>query len=114
MAAIHNLGGHMPKVKHASVGGGKTFLFEEDAPDTRALANVGIGAARDKIDFDEALATIRAAAESMAQGLIQLPSAPAAVEITFGVKLSTELGAFVAKASGEANFTVKLAWSKAK
>jgi hypothetical protein len=50
----------------------------------------------------------------MAQGLIQLPSAPTGLEVTFGVKLSTELGAFVAKASGEANFTVKLTWSKPK
>jgi hypothetical protein len=102
----------MLQVKRASLGGEKTFLFEEDVPDSRALANVGIGGARDKIDFDAAMATIREAAESMAQGLIQLPSAPTGLEVTFGVKLSTELGAFVAKASGEANFTVKLTWSK--
>lgn len=104
----------MPQIKSASLGGEKTFLFEEDMPDSRALANVSVGGVRDRIDFDEAMATIRAAAESMAEGLIQLPSGPTQVELTFGVKLSTELGAFVAKASGEANFTVKLAWSKAK
>lgn len=103
----------MPQIKLASLDGERTFLFEEDVPESRALANVGVGDLRGRIDFDDALSTIRDAAESMAQSLIGLPSAPKTVEITFGVKLSTQVGAIVAKASGEANFTVKLSWSKA-
>ena len=39
-----------------------------------------------------------------------LPVKPSQVEVEFGIKLVAETGAIIAKASGEVNFKVKLAW----
>jgi hypothetical protein len=100
------------QLKVARLDDERSFLFEEEVPENRALQDVGLGDVRGYIDFEAALATIKDAAESMGRSLAELPSAPSAVEITFGVKLSTQVGAILAKAGGEANFTIKLGWSK--
>jgi hypothetical protein len=99
------------EVKAAKVGE-RTFLFEEDVADSDALQSVSVGDLEGKIDFKKAVDTIKDAAEQMGQQLAALPSNPSSVEITFGVKLSTQVGAIIAKAGGEANFTIKLGWSK--
>jgi hypothetical protein len=38
--------------------------------------------------------------------------APSGGEVEFGIKLSGEVGAILAKASGEANISVTLKWEK--
>jgi len=100
------------QLKIARVDDKRSFLFEEDVAESRALQDVGLGDLNGQIDFEAALATIKDAAEGMGRSLLGLASNPNAVEITFGVKLSTQVGAIIAKAGGEANFTIKLAWSK--
>jgi hypothetical protein len=78
----------------------------EDADRGGPLVSVG------HIDFDDALDTIKEAAEQLGQRLLTLPSAPTSAEITFGVQLSTQVGAFIAKVDGTANFAIKLSWSR--
>jgi hypothetical protein len=51
--------------------------------------------------FSALLARIRAVAES-----------PDEVEIEFGLKLNTEVGAIIARTGGEANFRVLVRWSR--
>jgi hypothetical protein len=62
------------------------------------------------MSFEEAMADVRRAAEAMRQqfdGGIR----PAEVEIEFGVRMSAEVGAVIAKSGAEAQLKVHLTWS---
>ncbi len=60
--------------------------------------------------FDEALEGIHAAAESALRVFRDGRLKPDAVEIEFGVKLTAEAGAIIAKSSLEGHLVVKLNW----
>ncbi|GAA3486259.1 MULTISPECIES: CU044_2847 family protein [Streptomyces] len=60
--------------------------------------------------FDGALEGIRAAAESALRTFRDGALSPDGVELEFGVKLTGEAGAVIAKSSMEGHITVKLAW----
>lgn len=97
--------------------GGAQVIFETDGP---ALPTAGpepvsrlsdaIGAAR--CSFDSSLESIKQAANAVVATLRDAaPNTPDEVELTFGIKALAEIQGFaIAKASGEANFTVKLKW----
>ena len=59
--------------------------------------------------IEEVLKTTLPAARRVSEGVRAL--APDSYEVQFGIKLSGEVG-FLAKASAEAQFTVKLTWGK--
>ncbi|MEO0889086.1 MAG: CU044_2847 family protein, partial [Pseudomonadota bacterium] len=52
------------------------------------------------------------AANDLVEALSNLARKPDELEIEFGLKLNGEVGALIAKASTEANFTVKMKWAK--
>ena len=52
------------------------------------------------------------AAVALVDRLRDLADAPEEIEVEFGIQLSAELGAFVAKASGDANFRVSMRWKR--
>jgi hypothetical protein len=85
-------------------------LDEDMAPSVQAVGLGGDGIPQ--IDFGSAMRSVRSAAVEMARTFHDLPIAPDELEIAFGVKLGGSLGAIIAKATGEANFTVKLNWKK--
>jgi hypothetical protein len=85
-------------------------LDEDIAPGIQAVGLGGDGVP--EIDFGSAMRSVRAAAVEMAKTFHDLPVAPDEFEIAFGVKLGGSLGAIIAKATGEANFAVKLNWKK--
>lgn len=60
--------------------------------------------------FEEALAGIRPIAEGIIAQTAGLVSAPRKVEATFGITLSGEVGAILAKTAAEANIEIKLTW----
>jgi hypothetical protein len=60
--------------------------------------------------FEGALAGIRTAAESALRTFRDGSLLPDGVELEFGVKLTGEAGAVIAKSSVEGHITVKLAW----
>jgi hypothetical protein len=62
--------------------------------------------------FEAALESVRAAAEGILDKLRSLAQPPDEVAVEFGVKMSAETGAIIAKASGEANFKINLTWKK--
>ena len=64
--------------------------------------------------FDDAVEHVRHAADVLLKKLRSLHQSPDEIEVTFGLKASGELGGtfLVAKAGVEANYTVKLKWSK--
>lgn len=64
--------------------------------------------------FEAALAKIKPVATSLIAQLRDLSQPPQEVEVEFGLKLSAEAGAFIASASTEAHFLVKLTWQQEK
>ncbi|MGV9278194.1 CU044_2847 family protein [Streptomyces griseosporeus] len=61
--------------------------------------------------FDGALESIHSAAESALRVFRDGQLKPDAVEIEFGVKLTAEAGAVIAKTAMEGHLVVKLSWS---
>lgn len=64
--------------------------------------------------FEDALEPVCAAAQAALRSFRAMPAGPDEVEVEFGIKLGTEAGAIIAKASIEGHLTVKLKWSNAK
>ncbi|MET7472919.1 CU044_2847 family protein [Streptomyces sp. NPDC005648] len=61
--------------------------------------------------FENALDSVRAAAESALRVFRDGTLRPDSVELEFGVKLSAETGAVIAKGAAEGHLVVKLSWS---
>ncbi|MGP4000175.1 CU044_2847 family protein [Streptomyces sp. 8N706] len=60
-----------------------------------------------------ALGRIRPAIEAVVGQVRGLGSPPDKVSVQFGIKITAEAGAVIAKASTEANFTVSAEWTRA-
>lgn len=63
--------------------------------------------------LESALDRVMPAAQAMIGRVRALSAKPDEVQVAFGVKLSAEAGAILAKAGGEANLTVTLKWNSA-
>ena len=91
---------------------GSELMVETDEPPLAAgVQAVGLGA-DGKSEFGAALDQIRNAAAEAQAKLLALAVPPTSFEISFGIKLSASAGVILAKAGTEANFTVKMNWSK--
>lgn len=75
------------------------------------LVSRGDGPAQAARTFEGALEGVRAAAASALRVFRDGSLRPDEVEIEFGVKLSAEAGAVIAKGSTEGHLVVKLSWS---
>ncbi|MER8117579.1 CU044_2847 family protein [Streptomyces sp. NPDC094031] len=78
-------------------------------PGTR-LVSRGDEVVRAAATFEGALDGVRAAAEAALRVFRDGALRPDAVEIEFGVKMSAEAGAIIAKGSAEGQLVVKLHW----
>ncbi|MEU2436979.1 CU044_2847 family protein [Streptomyces rubradiris] len=75
------------------------------------LVSRGDGPAQAARTFEGALDNVRAAAAAALRVFRDGSLRPDAVEIEFGVRLSAEVGAIIAKGSAEGHLVVKLSWS---
>ncbi|GAA3157527.1 hypothetical protein GCM10010521_51920 [Streptomyces rameus] len=75
------------------------------------LVSRGDGPAQAARTFEGALDGVRAAAAAALRVFRDGTLRPDAVEIEFGVRLSAEAGAVIAKGSAEGHLVVKLSWS---
>lgn len=75
------------------------------------LVSRGDGPERAARTFEGALDGVRAAAESALRVFRDGSLRPDSVELEFGVKLTAEAGAVIAKGSAETHLVVKLSWS---
>ena len=96
---------------------GTSLLVEVDEPEIDGV----VSASRDPNVIEKAhqtleasLEKVRPAAQFVVQQFRKLGDEPDEIEVTFGLKLSAEAGAVLASAGVEANYTVKLKWSKPK
>ncbi|MEU5741910.1 CU044_2847 family protein [Streptomyces tendae] len=79
--------------------------------DGARLVSRGDGPARAARTFEDSLDGVRAAAASALRVFRDGSLRPGAVELEFGVKLSAEAGAVIAKGSAEGHLVVRLSWS---
>ncbi|MGQ4424065.1 CU044_2847 family protein [Streptomyces violaceoruber] len=79
--------------------------------DSARLVSRGDGPARAARTFEDSLDGVRAAAASALRVFRDGSLRPDAVELEFGVKLSAEAGAVIAKGSAEGHLVVRLNWS---
>ncbi|NBE55644.1 CU044_2847 family protein [Streptomyces boluensis] len=87
-------------------------VAEDDLAGGIGLAARGAGGAVQAArTFESSLAGARAAAESALRVFRDGSLKPDAVEIEFGVKLTAEAGAVIAKSAVEGHLVVKLSWS---
>ncbi len=98
--------------------GSETFLVEVDklrgsSAERAALGDTEETVAKAKQSFEEALDKVTPVAARAIQRIRQGLTTPAdEVELKFGVKLSSEVGAFIASVGGEANFEVTIKWKQ--
>ncbi len=93
--------------------GSGAVLVEADGPQpgARPVARGGNSLVRAGQTLDEALVGIRTAAESALAVFRDGALRPDGVELEFGVKLSAEAGAVIAKTAVEGHLVVRLSWS---
>ncbi|WP_184760752.1 CU044_2847 family protein [Streptomyces griseoloalbus] len=75
------------------------------------LVSRGNGPAQAARTFESSLEGVRAAAESALRVFRDGALRPDTVELEFGVKLTAEAGAVIARGTAEGHLVVKLSWS---
>ena len=91
------------------------MAIDRNAP---ILIEIGTKGVKDVANFqeksveaiDSAMSTIYSTATHINNTIEALKIKPSQVEVNFGIKVTAESGAIIAKAGGEANFSVKLTW----
>ncbi len=89
-------------------GGSVLVEVDEDAVGIERVSRGHDGVLEAGRRLTEALAGVRDAADASVQTLRVL--SPDGLELEFGVKLTGEAGAIIAKTAAEGHFTVKLSW----
>ncbi|MEU6945339.1 CU044_2847 family protein [Streptomyces sp. NPDC046316] len=92
---------------------GAQVVVEADGPQPGAqlVSRGGNSLVQAGRTLDEALHGIRSAAESALNVFREGSLKPDGVELEFGVKLTAEAGAVIARTSVEGHLTVKLSWA---
>lgn len=91
-------------------GGVVSVEANEDRTGSRLVAR-GDGTVQAARTFEGALEGVRAAASSALRVFRDGSLRPDVVEIEFGVKLSAETGAIIAKGTAEGHLVVKMTWA---
>jgi hypothetical protein len=107
----------MKRMVEVPLNGGGSMLVEveldeEEQDGMVPAARAGEMAVRATHTLQEALEQVQPGAEAVVTKLREMSARPDEMEVTFGLKMSAEAGAFIASASTEANFTVLLRWNR--
>jgi Trypsin-co-occurring domain 1 len=98
------------------VAGNERVIVEMDDEQLAGLAPAAVSpgevAATATESFEAALDRLLPAVQAIGARMKQL--SPEELTVALGVKLTAEAGVIVAKAAGEANFTVTLKWQSAR
>jgi hypothetical protein len=95
--------GEMLLVEVEDVGGSSSTLRGLPSPNVIERA---------RVTYEQAIDNIRPAAESIIIRMRELAEPPDVIDLEFGIKLSADIGAFLASTSAEAQFTLKLTWNR--
>jgi len=95
---------------------GESVLIEADVPEESGIVpssrGVNMAVIKAQQTLEDALENVKPAAEAILTKLKGITDPPDEVEVTFSLKVSAEAGVFVASGSLEANYAVKMSWSK--
>jgi Trypsin-co-occurring domain 1 len=94
-------------------GGGEVAVEVDD--ETAGIGRAGRvddAANRAAHTYEQAMAAVRRAAEATVGQFRQLATSPSTVELEFGVKLTAEADAVIARTQAEAHLTVRLTWTE--
>lgn len=106
----------MPQLVTFQLENGPTVTFESD--DALAVRPVMRGGHLPELltesgtSLNNALESVKSAAQVMFDRLCSLSRPPDELTLEFGVKLSAEAGAVIAKAVTDAHFAVTMKWAK--
>ena len=103
----------MEKLIEFTTGDGRTILVETWDETEGRVTRGGYAAGmveQAQRTFEEAVGCIQPAVQVLIDQLVSLAHRPTEESVEFGVNLRADAGAFIAKAGGAANFTVKLTW----
>ncbi|MEU9557312.1 CU044_2847 family protein [Streptomyces fumanus] len=98
-------------VEFKTEDGAQVVVEAVDEESGARLVSRGDGPAQAARTFENALEGVRAAADSALRVFRSGALRPDAVELEFGVRLSAEAGAVIAKGSTEGHLVVRLTWS---
>ncbi|MFV0136154.1 CU044_2847 family protein [Streptomyces sp. HMX87] len=98
-------------VEFKTEDGAQVVVEAVDDESGARLVSRGDGPAQAARTFEGALDGVRAAAESALRVFRDGTLRPDNVELEFGVRLSAEAGAIIAKGTAEGHLVVKLTWS---
>jgi len=92
---------------------GGSIVVEIDEPETGGTVRAGRD---DKIEkaretFEDALNKVLPVTKTVVEKVRAMASHPDEIEVTFGINLSTIVGAVIASASAAANFGVTVRWT---
>lgn len=102
-------------IEYSLPSGGKIVVERKgvDAQRGFGVASLGGGAVeRADQTFKDALSSVREVSEGLLSALTSLSETPERVEVEFGIDLAIKAGVIVTSGSIDANFKVKLSWSK--
>ena len=106
----------MPELVRFPLEGGGHVLVEVEemapGPVTRGMGRDDAITDRASTTFEEAAASVTPAAQALVTKLKGLHDAPDEISLEFGVQLSAEAGAFIAKVATEANFRISMSWKR--
>jgi Trypsin-co-occurring domain 1 len=95
---------------------GSSVLIETEDVTSRPVMRGGHAAELvSKADetFEQALGRVGPTSAAIVERFRGMAQQPDEVEIEFGIKINAEVGAIVAKTSGEANFRIAVRWKRA-
>ncbi len=92
------------------------FVEIEQQPEIEDTIDIGLPEVghKTKETFATALDHVLPIADIVLHKLRSLSSRPEEIEVTFGVNVGTEVDAFIASSTINANFGIRLAWIKSK
>jgi hypothetical protein len=96
-------------------GGGSVYI-ESDEPELAGAVRVGRADGmpeKARHTFEQSLETVTTVASALLAKVDELADRPDELQIEFGIKLSGEIGAILASAKAEANYSVSMTWRRA-
>jgi NTP-dependent ternary system trypsin peptidase co-occuring protein len=92
---------------------GGSIVVEVDEPESAGTIRAARGdtIVKAKETLEEALNNVLPVTKSLVEKLRSIGNKPDEIGVTFGVSLNTAVGAVMASASAEANFSVTMHWS---
>lgn len=106
----------MKRVVEYALEEGGFVLVEVEVPEGGGFERAGVASEIIKAtqSFNDALEHVKPAAAIIIKKLRDISIPPDEIEVEFGLKLGAKAGAVIASADAEANYVVKLRWSKPK